>query len=657
MSKDPSYRHDGTNREPPGSRTEPESVFTEPDGGSRSDWPLVVPQALLAGRYRVVREIGQGGEGRLYACLDEQASATPAVVKVYARNAAPDERALSSIAAVEHPGLLRLLAYGHLDGGWVYEVSEYASGGSLAGRKLPAEEIETRILPQVVAALRFCHAQRIVHRDLKPANLLFRDREQRQVVISDFGLSSMLASGNSVHYTDRVGRTWVYAAPETMMTAGGRQIVSPAEDCYSLGMTILALLLGREPYNNLSYQQLSWMKVNERVTALDETPPRMRDLLGGLLHPVPRSRWTLDHVEKWLRGDSVPVPDFERQTPAFRYNLAPGLEARSIKDLARQMVEHVEAAAGHVMEGILERALGEHDRSLELAVRKIRLHATGPENAVAETAYTLDTDLPFKLRPGVWAATPPELARVIDADPASQRAGLSELFAGRITIWLIATGRPTIAQEWVKVAGRYAASEAAREEGLEHFLHILDSSLPLPSIAATPPSVDWGSIESGNVRTQVVRVTNSGRGHLAGTVTLTGASAGLTITPARFTGAPAEVTLSLNTSTLQRGRSYRASIEIASNAGRALSIPVKWSVAIPATRLRAAAAVGAALGAGVASLYRAIVDTELGLHHGWLDPAMKLGVSEREAWFMVPSASLASWIAWRVYQKNGTRKK
>ncbi len=215
--------------------------------------PPEPPEAI--GPYRVVREIGRGGMGRVYLaeqrgedftrrvavkCLDRW-HASPASARRFR-----DE--VRFLASLEHPGIARFLDGGRAADGSAYLVLEYVEGSDLLAHvrehRLPVEA-RLRLFLEVLAAVEFAHGRKIVHRDLKPGNVLVGSDGHPRLL--DFGISKLVdpeTAGAVTTHTELRALTPAYASPEQIR--GER--VSVASDVYSLGVVLYELLAGVHPF-------------------------------------------------------------------------------------------------------------------------------------------------------------------------------------------------------------------------------------------------------------------------------------------------------------------------------------------------------------------------------------------------------------------------
>jgi hypothetical protein len=209
-----------------------------------SDLPL--PGTLLAGRYRIVSPLGQGGMGEVFRVYDLKLDQEVALKHLSPRLAgnpaalARFQREVRLARQVSHPNVCRVFDIGE-SGGRPFLTMELIDGEDLAslllriGRLLPAKGLE--IAQQLCAGLAAMHDSGVLHRDLKPANIMIDGRGRAR--ITDFGISA-LASEPAGSSRTRAG-TPAYMAPE-QLAGGGATVRS---DLYALGLVLYEILTGR----------------------------------------------------------------------------------------------------------------------------------------------------------------------------------------------------------------------------------------------------------------------------------------------------------------------------------------------------------------------------------------------------------------------------
>jgi eukaryotic-like serine/threonine-protein kinase len=215
---------------------------------------------LLAGKYRVERELGRGGMGVVYEArhveLDQRVA-----VKLLLPEALGNAEAVSrflrearAAARITSDHVVRVFDVGTVDGGQPFMAMEYLEGRDLGAvvaerARLPAAEAVGYLL-EACEAIAEAHANGVVHRDLKPSNLfLMRKRDGSSVVkVLDFGISKVShASGSdgAVTRTAALMGSPLYMSPEQMASS---RDVDHRSDIWALGIVLYELLAGRVPF-------------------------------------------------------------------------------------------------------------------------------------------------------------------------------------------------------------------------------------------------------------------------------------------------------------------------------------------------------------------------------------------------------------------------
>ena len=175
------------------------------------------------------------------------------VLKIYYPNFSVKKKLLRIIAGIQFEMIVNVFDFGkmYVDGvNRDYEIMEYLKGGTLNEYKLNNDFDQfRRIALQAAAALEYCHNNNIIHKDIKPGNFFFRDENHTQIVLGDFGISSVISDKKELHRTTQA-RTPIYASPEMYNDViDGIVELTPASDFYSLGVTLLTLWRGASPFN------------------------------------------------------------------------------------------------------------------------------------------------------------------------------------------------------------------------------------------------------------------------------------------------------------------------------------------------------------------------------------------------------------------------
>ncbi|KRF15337.1 hypothetical protein ASG90_11525 [Nocardioides sp. Soil797] len=213
------------------------------------------------GRYQIVRRIGRGGMGVVYAAV-QKGLGREVALKVLSSDLAEDDgyrkrflREAEVLARLDSPHIIQVHDAGEQDG-WLYIATQLVPDGDLqealnANGPLP-DHRALDILGQVAAGVHAAHEAGIIHRDIKPSNVLLRRRsdESIQAYVCDLGISQLLDSEHTK--TQGVIGTFAYMAPERH--EGHDATMS--SDIYALGCLLWAAVSGEAPYRGTDGQVL-----------------------------------------------------------------------------------------------------------------------------------------------------------------------------------------------------------------------------------------------------------------------------------------------------------------------------------------------------------------------------------------------------------------
>jgi TolB-like protein/tRNA A-37 threonylcarbamoyl transferase component Bud32/Tfp pilus assembly protein PilF len=212
--------------------------------------------AALADRYRIERELGQGGMATVYLAEDlkHRRKVALKVLKPELGHALGADRFLREIettANLRHPHILPLFDSGRVDD-LLFYVMPYVEGETLRQRlkretHLPIDDA-IEIAGEVADALGYAHARGIVHRDIKPENILL---ESGHAVVADFGIARAVdaAGGEQLTETGVSIGTPTYMSPEQ---AGADAEPDARSDQYALGCVLFEMLAGQPPFTGAS---------------------------------------------------------------------------------------------------------------------------------------------------------------------------------------------------------------------------------------------------------------------------------------------------------------------------------------------------------------------------------------------------------------------
>ncbi|QDU83878.1 Transcriptional regulatory protein ZraR [Planctomycetes bacterium Pla163] len=353
--------------------------------------------SVLAARpgLRVVRATGPAGEDAVLRLEDGSA----------------DEVAheLAVLAAVDHPGLARVLDFGPLSGGGSFVARSHVDGRPLDGWDGVGDPARVgRAAFEIAGALAHLHGAGFVHGDLKPSNVVVRP--DGTCVVVDYGLSDRSGSGRPT------GGTLVAVAPERLAGAP----LEPAADLFALGALMVEALVGR-PDPARFYAEFPRRPFLEAAGIEPERLPEWsRDLVVRLVARDPRERpESAQSVARELAARlGLAVAD-AASPEATASRLAPPSDLGR-EDVVRQVVEVLlQGAAG--TPGRRSIAVG-HPRDVEPLARRIRLAAALAGVAAEDEGLRSDAcerdaaDLDRWARERARAGTAPLVIRVATYD-------------------------------------------------------------------------------------------------------------------------------------------------------------------------------------------------------------------------------------------------
>jgi eukaryotic-like serine/threonine-protein kinase len=218
------------------------------------------PGTLLAGKFRIIQLLGEGGMGTVYEIEHEITKHRRALKMLHAGMAAMPSiverflREASAAGRVGNPHIAETFDAGTLDTGQPYLVMELLRGEPLSARiargKLLVHEV-VDLVGQACVGVAAAHAAGIVHRDLKPDNLFIVDVEGRSFVkVLDFGISkfdSTQTGGMALTKEGAAMGTPYYMSPEQIR---GVSSLDARADVYALGVILYECLAGKRPFES-----------------------------------------------------------------------------------------------------------------------------------------------------------------------------------------------------------------------------------------------------------------------------------------------------------------------------------------------------------------------------------------------------------------------
>ena len=357
----------------------------------------------LKGRlYRGVKCLSDNsGEAQVFLVEGDEGER---VLKVYYPNFTLRKELMRIIMSFNLEMVVRVTDYGktYVDGKKRdYELMEYLRGGTLSDYDLDGDFNQfRRIALQTAAALAYCHNNNIIHKDIKPGNFFFRDTRHREVVLGDFGISSIMSGDERLHRTTQA-RTPVYAAPEMYNDViDGEVEITPAADYYSLGITLMTLWLGENPMSQ--NERVMMRRKNEgRLPRVDELPERVRMIVQGLTAVNPQSRWGYEQVERWFLGENVKV---DISSPMLKYRSfivdpEKNLVADNVHELIPLLMDNDRLAISYLYSGRIAGWLEQCGNvKLSSAVKDIVVnrYPVDQKAGLMASAYVMDSTFPYR---------------------------------------------------------------------------------------------------------------------------------------------------------------------------------------------------------------------------------------------------------------------
>lgn len=304
---------------------------TDPETQARGSVTENMPAQLS--RYRILRRLGEGGMGAVYAAQDPQLQRTVAIKVPHFGGTTEKQqhsrrrflREARSGAAVDHPNVCPIYDVGEHEGR-PFVVMAFVDGDSLTDRMKKTPEVAATsgvlrspdvrsaaaLVAKIAAGLAAVHAHGIVHRDLKPSNILVRKKDG-EPILTDFGLAQISAAADNLTADGMILGTPAYMSPEQADPRLGE--VTGRSDLYSLGVILFEMVTGRRPFEGPMMQIMSQLSSSSAPPASQfraDLDPALDAIIARAMARNPADRFAdapafAAALTAWLDGVASPT--------------------------------------------------------------------------------------------------------------------------------------------------------------------------------------------------------------------------------------------------------------------------------------------------------------------------------------------------------------
>lgn len=341
-----------------------------------------------------------------FRAVDRRFPTVSCAALVCSGETAPRVDAMTSLRGLSKPALLGVLAFGPVN--WpdgrqrlaVIHSAPNAGKFALTVPLKPAQVVEALLRP-MAAALHDIHARGTTHRAIRPDNLFMREPG-----------ATTLTLGPCVTTPPGFGQPDIYEPVHTAIAdPAARGNGTAKDDMFALGMTALALLLGRQPGSEYDRDTLMIRRLElgslGAVVERSSMPREIIDALDGLTADDESERWTVVSLQKWLNGGRPDQPrSYDASHALVPYQIA-GKAVRNARSLAYALGQHWVEGVRHLREEALTRWLRDYapERTaapmLDHALSERELNVEGDDNdalMVSRAIMVLDPEGPIRFR-------------------------------------------------------------------------------------------------------------------------------------------------------------------------------------------------------------------------------------------------------------------
>jgi tetratricopeptide (TPR) repeat protein len=361
--------------------------------------PAPAVGTVVAGRYKLLQEIGEGGMGTVFVAEQTEPVRRKVALKLIKPGMdsktvlARFEAERQALALMDHPNIAKVLDGGLTESGRPYFVMEYVKGVPITeycdAARLSIRE-RLRLFVPVCQAVQHAHQKEIIHRDLKPSNILIAPYDDRPVPkVIDFGLAKAMhhqlteRTLQTAHET--VLGTPLYMSPEQAQL--NNLDVDTRSDIYSLGVLLYELLTGVTPLEKQLLEEAPWDEIRRIIR--EEQPPRPSTRLhaADTLPSLAACRHTEpDGLTRQVRGelDWIVMTALEKDRNR-RYETATAFAADVQRYLTGEAVLAVPPSAGYRLKTLARKHRAALATAAAIALLLVAGAAVGTWQAVRAT--------------------------------------------------------------------------------------------------------------------------------------------------------------------------------------------------------------------------------------------------------------------------------
>ncbi len=340
--------------------------------------------------YTIHRLVGEGGMAKVYLATQDSLQRQVAIKVLlnpsdeqFAKRFMAEAR---TIAALNHSRVITIYDVAQMGDGCLYFVMEYLKGGDLSrfkGEVLAPNDALKYVL-QIAQGVQVIHAKGIIHRDIKPANILFR--EDGSLVLSDFGIAKNTQQNIDLTQSGCSVGSPSYGSPEQTMekNADGRT------DIYSLGVVLLEMLLGRNPFAGSSIAETAINHMQMEMPCLPVALEAYQPLVHRMLAKKPDDRFSdvaalIVAINNALRyssaqGDDTLITVLSDAASVDQKESSGGLLKKSIFSLVALMC-FLLAVFFFTFESATDKKIKQYMQSAQLSLEQARFYEPKSNNA------------------------------------------------------------------------------------------------------------------------------------------------------------------------------------------------------------------------------------------------------------------------------------